>query len=102
MSLFEKRVGVIETAAKTVFWMCFVVGFVVGFVLLLSGHMTVPMAVAIGLMGVSRVVLHEVRRTWTRWDEEAAEEAEIRRQQRLLKRERELRLRIRRLQRPDR
>ncbi|MEU4832807.1 hypothetical protein [Streptosporangium sp. NPDC023615] len=98
MSLFEKHIEVIEIAAKTVFWMCFVIGFV----LLFSGHMTVPMAVAIGLMGVSRVVLHEVRRIQTRWDEEAAEEAELRHRQRRLKRERELHLQLRRLQCPDR
>ncbi|GAA3417857.1 hypothetical protein [Streptosporangium vulgare] len=97
MSLFEKHIDAIEIAAKTAYWMCFVAGFV----LLLAGHMTVLMAVAIGVMWLSRLVMYEIQGTRTRWDERAAEESELRREQRHLRREQELRLQIRRLQHPD-
>ncbi|MGJ6964597.1 hypothetical protein ACSDR0_22045 [Streptosporangium sp. G11] len=60
------------------------------------------MAIAIGVIWLSRITLYEIRRTRTRWDEKSAEESELRREQRHEQRERELRLQIQRLQRPDR
>ncbi|MEU8379437.1 hypothetical protein [Streptosporangium sp. NPDC048865] len=98
MSLFEKHIYGIEIAAKTAYWMCFAAGFV----LLLAGHVTMPMAVAIAVIWLSRVTLDEIRRIRARWDRRSAEESELRRERRREHRERELRLQIRRLQRPDR
>lgn len=98
MTLFEKHIDAIEIAVKTAYWMCFVAGFA----LLLAGHATMPMAIAIGVIWVSRVTLYEIRRIRARWDRTSAEESELRREQRREHRERELRLQIQRLQRPDR
>ncbi|WP_436761865.1 hypothetical protein [Streptosporangium sp. V21-05] len=97
MSLFEKHIDAIEIAVKTAYWMCFIVGFV----LLLAGHVTMLMAIAIGVIWLSRLTLYEIRRTRTRWDRRSAEESELRREQRREYRERELRLQIRRPRRPD-
>jgi len=98
MTLFEKHIDAIEIAVKAACWMCFLAGFV----LLLAGHVTMLMAIAIGVMWLSRVTLRHIQVIRTRWDEQAAEELEIRREQRHLNRERELRLQIQRLQQPDR
>ncbi len=98
MTLFEKHIDTIETAVKTAYW----IYFVAGFVLFLAGHVTILMAVVIGIIWLSRVALCEIRRTRTRWDRESADESELRREQRREHRERELRLQIRRLQQPDR
>ncbi|MFF3444064.1 hypothetical protein [Streptosporangium sp. NPDC002721] len=97
MSLFEKHIDAIEIAVKTAYWMCFVVGFMLFF----AGHVTILMAVVIGVILLSRVILYEIRRTRAGWDRKSAEESELRREQRREHRERELRLQIRRLQRPD-
>ncbi|MEU3168333.1 hypothetical protein [Streptosporangium sp. NPDC006930] len=98
MTLFEKHIDAIEITVKAAYWMCFFAGFV----LFLAGHVTMLMAIAIGVMWLSHVTLRHIQAIRTRWDEQAAEESEIRREQRHLNRERELRLQIQRLQRPDR
>lgn len=97
MTLFEKHIDAIEIAVKTAYWMCFVAGLTLFF----AGHMTVLMAIAIGVMWLSRVTLHHIRQTRTRWDDATAEELELRREQQHAYRERELRLQIQRLQRPE-
>ena len=98
MTLFEKHIDAIEITVKAAYWMCFFAGFV----LFLAGHVTMLMAIAIGAMWLSRVTLRRIQAIRAGWDEQAAEESEIRREQRHLNRERELRLQIRRLQQPDR
>ncbi|MER6827939.1 hypothetical protein ABT352_18315 [Streptosporangium sp. NPDC000563] len=98
MTLFEKHIGAIEIAVKVAYWMCFLAGFV----LFLAGHVTVLMAIVIGVIWLSRATLRHIQVIRARWDEQAAEESEIRREQWHLNRERELRLQIQRLQQPDR
>ncbi|MET8051725.1 hypothetical protein ABZU75_29415 [Streptosporangium sp. NPDC005286] len=97
MTLFEKHIDAIEIAVKTAYWMCFVAGFVLFF----AGHVTVLMAIAIGIVWLSRVTLHHIQATRARWDDATAEELELRREQQHAHRERELRLQIRRLQQPE-
>ncbi|MFI6507841.1 hypothetical protein ACIBCT_09565 [Streptosporangium sp. NPDC050855] len=98
MSLFEEHIEALEIAAKALAWM----GFIAVVVLLFAGHVSVPMAVAAGAVLVSRVILYEFREIRACRDRESAGEAELRREQRREHRERELRLQILRLQRPER
>ncbi|MER5324416.1 hypothetical protein [Streptosporangium roseum] len=98
MSLFEKHIDAIEIAAKTASWMCFIAIFA----LVLTRHVGTPLAIAVVIIWVSRITLYRIKETRARWDEEHAEERELLREQQRANRERELRLQIQRLQRPDR
>lgn len=98
MSLFEEHIDAIEIAAKTASWVCFIAIFALVF----TGHASRPLAIAVVVIWVSRITVYQIRETRTRWDQEHAEERELRREQQRANRERELGLQIRRLQRPDR
>ncbi|MEV4183277.1 hypothetical protein AB0J28_17795 [Streptosporangium canum] len=99
MSLFEEHIDAIEIAAKTASLVCFIAIFALVF----TGHASTPLAVAVVVIWVSRITLYQIKETRARGDDaEAAEEGELRREQQRANRERELRLEIRRLQRPDR
>lgn len=96
--MFEDHIDAIEIAAKTASWMCFIAGFA----LFLTGHVDMPLAIAIAVVWVSRITMYRIKETRARWDEEDAEERELRREQQHLRREQELRLQIQRQQRPER
>ncbi|MET8335462.1 hypothetical protein ABZV14_11615 [Streptosporangium canum] len=98
MSLFEEHIDAIEIAAKTASWVCFIAIFAMVF----TGHASTPLAIAVLIIWVSRITLYQINETRARWDAEAVEEGELRREQQRANRERELRLQIQRLQRPDR
>ncbi|MFF5207451.1 hypothetical protein [Streptosporangium sp. NPDC000396] len=98
MSLFEEHIDAIEIAAKTASWVCFIAIFVLFF----TGHASTPLAIAVVIICVSNITLHQIKETRARWDEKDAEERELRREQQRENRERELRLQIQRLQRPGR
>ncbi|WP_329092252.1 hypothetical protein [Streptosporangium sp. NBC_01469] len=97
MTLFEAHIDAIENAAKAALWVCFIATFV----LLLTGHVNMSMAIVIAVVWISRATLYHIKETRARWDDKAAEEGELRREQRHANRERELLLQIRRLQRPE-
>ncbi|OUC93025.1 hypothetical protein [Streptosporangium minutum] len=98
MSLFEEHIDEIEIAAKTASWVCFIAIFA----MVSTGHASTPLAIAVLIIWVSRITLYQINETRARWDAEAVEEGELRREQQRANRERELRLQIQRLQRPDR
>ncbi|MER5426326.1 hypothetical protein [Streptosporangium roseum] len=98
MSLFEEHIDAIEIAAKTASWVCFIAIFALAF----TGHVDTPLAVAVVVIWMSRLTMYQIKETRARWDMEAAEEGALRREQQHANRERELRLQIQRLQRPDR
>ncbi|MFD8561196.1 hypothetical protein ACFV1N_28270 [Streptosporangium canum] len=72
------------------------------FALVPTGHASAPLAIAVVVIWVSRITLYRIKETRARWDQEHAEERELCREQQRANRERELRLQIQRLQRPDR
>ncbi|WP_329424937.1 hypothetical protein OG339_31560 [Streptosporangium sp. NBC_01495] len=97
MTLFEAHIDAIENAAKATIWVCFMATFV----LLLTGQVNRAMAIVIAAAWISRATLYHIKETRTRWDDRAAEEQELRREQQRANRERELHLQIRQLQRPE-
>ncbi|MGW4422932.1 hypothetical protein [Streptosporangium sp. NPDC004631] len=94
MSFFDRIIDAMETATKIVLWGSVITGLALRF----TNHVGMPLAISVTITFVSLVILCSIREPQEHWNDRAAEEVVLRREQLRANREIELRREIRRLQ----